>query len=224
MSLEWILLPAVGALIGWFTNFVAIRMLFHPRKPVRLFGRVVLQGVLPRGRESSPGWWERRSSVTSCLSTSWWSRSTWRGTKLSHRRRRRARRPPCRRKPSCFVARQHQADDQRLRCRSWGRRRPSSCEMVSRIKDRCVRSDVKLAEFVREKMSQLDTDHLERIVIKVAATELRAIEVSGSRFGPSDWVFPGSPPHPHGRASGRQAGKAINRGGPALWVASVSSI
>ena len=25
MNVEWILLPAVGALIGWFTNFIAIR-------------------------------------------------------------------------------------------------------------------------------------------------------------------------------------------------------
>ena len=48
MSLEWILLPSVGAMIGWFTNFIAIRMLFRPKKPVRLFGRFAFQGVLPR--------------------------------------------------------------------------------------------------------------------------------------------------------------------------------
>jgi len=39
--------PLVGAAIGWCTNFLAIKMLFHPRKPVGLPGFKV-QGLLPR--------------------------------------------------------------------------------------------------------------------------------------------------------------------------------
>lgn len=35
------LLPPVCALIGWFTNWVAIRSLFRPRQPWRLFGKRV---------------------------------------------------------------------------------------------------------------------------------------------------------------------------------------
>jgi uncharacterized membrane protein YheB (UPF0754 family) len=38
----WIMLPVVGALIGYATNWLAIRMLFHPRKPT--WG---VQGLLP---------------------------------------------------------------------------------------------------------------------------------------------------------------------------------
>lgn len=47
--LQWALVPIVGAVIGWGTNVVAIRMLFHPRRPWRvpLLGWQV-QGVLPR--------------------------------------------------------------------------------------------------------------------------------------------------------------------------------
>jgi uncharacterized membrane protein YheB (UPF0754 family) len=41
--LPWVLLPAVGALIGFATNWLAIKMLFHPRQ--KRFG---LQGLLPR--------------------------------------------------------------------------------------------------------------------------------------------------------------------------------
>lgn len=41
--LPWVLLPLVGAVIGYATNWLAIRMLFHPRE--RRFG---LQGLLPR--------------------------------------------------------------------------------------------------------------------------------------------------------------------------------
>ncbi len=40
-------LPLITALIGWVTNYIAIKMLFHPRKPIKcLFFEV--QGILPR--------------------------------------------------------------------------------------------------------------------------------------------------------------------------------
>jgi uncharacterized membrane protein YheB (UPF0754 family) len=39
--------PVVGALIGWLTNFIAIKMLFRPRQPKFIFG-FLLQGVIPR--------------------------------------------------------------------------------------------------------------------------------------------------------------------------------
>ncbi len=40
-------LPLIGALIGWLTNYVAIKMLFHPREEVRIFF-IPLQGVFPK--------------------------------------------------------------------------------------------------------------------------------------------------------------------------------
>lgn len=43
-------LPLLSALIGWFTNFVAIRMIFRPRNPVSVFG-IRIQGLLPRRQE-----------------------------------------------------------------------------------------------------------------------------------------------------------------------------
>ena len=41
--------PLIGAAIGWFTNFLAIKMLFHPREPIGPPG-TRLQGLLPRRR------------------------------------------------------------------------------------------------------------------------------------------------------------------------------
>lgn len=46
---SWLLLPCVAAVIGWFTNFVAVRMIFRPRRAFRL-GFLTLQGVLPKRR------------------------------------------------------------------------------------------------------------------------------------------------------------------------------
>jgi uncharacterized membrane protein YheB (UPF0754 family) len=44
--LYFLIFPLVGALVGWFTNWLAILMLFRPREPVRLPGWT-LQGVIP---------------------------------------------------------------------------------------------------------------------------------------------------------------------------------
>ena len=51
MSQWWLLLvcPAVGALIGWGTNWLAVKMIFHPRTPRRVLGWRV-EGLLPRRR------------------------------------------------------------------------------------------------------------------------------------------------------------------------------
>ena len=41
------LLPLIAALIGWATNYLAIKMLFHPREPKKILG-LSLQGVFPK--------------------------------------------------------------------------------------------------------------------------------------------------------------------------------
>ena len=46
---DWLVIPAVAALIGWFTNWVAVRMIFRPHRVVRILGMPV-QGLLPKRR------------------------------------------------------------------------------------------------------------------------------------------------------------------------------
>ena len=41
------LLPILAALIGWITNYLAIKMLFHPHQPKKLLG-MTFQGVFPK--------------------------------------------------------------------------------------------------------------------------------------------------------------------------------
>ena len=40
-------LPLVGAFVGWGTNYIAVKMIFHPRKPYKVFG-FTIQGLLPK--------------------------------------------------------------------------------------------------------------------------------------------------------------------------------
>jgi len=46
LQLAWV--PLVTALIGWFTNWVAVRMLFRPRRARRVLPGVRWQGLMPR--------------------------------------------------------------------------------------------------------------------------------------------------------------------------------
>ncbi|MBP6687820.1 MAG: DUF445 family protein [Lacibacter sp.] len=47
----WLLLiPVISAFIGWITNLVAIKMLFHPRNPVNVLG-IRIQGIFPKRQD-----------------------------------------------------------------------------------------------------------------------------------------------------------------------------
>jgi len=53
MTWNWwmLMLPLIAAFIGWLTNWIAIKMLFHPRKPVKI-GPIVLQGLFPKRQQA----------------------------------------------------------------------------------------------------------------------------------------------------------------------------
>ena len=50
MSVMMWFLPIISAFIGWFTNWVAIKMLFHPKEPRRILG-MRIQGIFPKGQQ-----------------------------------------------------------------------------------------------------------------------------------------------------------------------------
>ena len=50
MRLELLIPPVAGAIIGWVTNYVAIKLLFRPHIPFSILGYQV-QGVIPKRRK-----------------------------------------------------------------------------------------------------------------------------------------------------------------------------
>lgn len=40
-------IPFISAFIGWFTNWIAIKMLFHPREPRKILG-ITFHGIFPK--------------------------------------------------------------------------------------------------------------------------------------------------------------------------------
>ena len=51
MDYRLLLLPLISAVIGWLTNYIAIKMLFKPYVPVRIMG-ITFHGVLPKRRNA----------------------------------------------------------------------------------------------------------------------------------------------------------------------------
>ena len=47
MIYKLLLIPIISAFIGWFTNWIAIKMLFHPRVPTKILG-ITFQGIFPK--------------------------------------------------------------------------------------------------------------------------------------------------------------------------------
>lgn len=47
MSIGLWLLPFISAFIGWFTNWIAIKMLFHPKEPRYILG-IRFHGIFPK--------------------------------------------------------------------------------------------------------------------------------------------------------------------------------
>ncbi len=50
MNYWLILIPLISGFIGWVTNWVAIKMLFHPRNPVNILG-IKVQGIFPKRQD-----------------------------------------------------------------------------------------------------------------------------------------------------------------------------
>ena len=50
MNYWLILIPLISAFIGWVTNWVAIKMLFHPRTPKKILG-VTFHGIFPKRQQ-----------------------------------------------------------------------------------------------------------------------------------------------------------------------------
>jgi len=52
MNYYYLLVPIMGAIIGYFTNFIAVKMLFRPLEPINIpLFNIKIQGLLPSRRD-----------------------------------------------------------------------------------------------------------------------------------------------------------------------------
>lgn len=179
MNSIFILMPITGALIGWVTNLLAIKSLFHPRRPISI-GPWVYQGLLPkRQRElaSSIGKIVEEELLTAkdlsqriqagpvkdrLISEVMLQTEVYLAEKLP-----RVLHPVSTEFFLPLVRKESQAFLDRL---------------LDRAED-FILQEAKLREIVEERVNSFEIEGLERLVLEVAGRELRHIELLGAVLG-----------------------------------------
>ena len=177
---SWIMLPTVGGAIGWATNWVAIKMLFHPRKP--MWG---LHGLLPRrqnelaasvgdvvGKELVPTDELLKGldgiDLTPHLGELLDQAIT---TKLED-----IKRIPL---IGSLVTAERIAGIRDSMLRQLAEKQPV---LIARFKE-VIKERIDIGKIAKEKLASFDLDRLERIVNHIASKEFRAIEWWGLILG-----------------------------------------
>ncbi len=178
--IPWVALPLTGGLIGWATNWVALKMLFHPRK--RRFG---LQGLLPRRQQ------EIATSVGEVVGNELVLvddlLAGLDGLDLEPHlagmldqavteKIEDLRKIPL---VGGFITEERVAGIKHGILRSLVKRQPLIIDALKQV----ARSRIDVAAIARSKLAAFDLDRLERIVRQIASKEFRAIEWWGFLLG-----------------------------------------
>lgn len=182
--LPWILLPGVGALIGYGTNYLAVRMIFRPVRPVRVLG-LTFQGLVPRRQA------ELARSIGRVVGDHLFSHDDvlealgridlaglvdaafdkGLGPKLAE-----LQKMPF---VGGFITEERIRELRAAAVRGVMTRREDVLEGV----ERAVREGIDVQEVVERKVAAFEIARLESLILEVASRELRAIEVLGGVLG-----------------------------------------
>ena len=183
---QFITMPVGGGVIGWFTNHLAVRMLFRPREARRVLG-VTFQGLIPRRRA------ELAAHVADAVESEF----------LSHEDIESVLRDPG--YQEAFGQRIEKAIHEALleKFAAWPRvlRAVIGQGLVDRVAAGATQEVTQrlphliegaiaemeerldIRELIAAKINAFDLDRLEEIVLRIASTELRFIEVLGGVVG-----------------------------------------
>ncbi len=178
-------IPIITALIGWFTNWVAIRMLFRPRQPVKFLG-LSFQGLIPRRQA------DLAKQTAEIIETEILHQHAIRDAIQSidiepHLRTLVERMVDRKLKDKLssipfvggFINDSTLEMIKKMAIESLQDEIPSIIENVSND----LESKIQVKHMVQERMNALDLDALENIVQKVAKNEFRTIEHLGAVLG-----------------------------------------
>lgn len=184
--LKFILIPTVGALTGWLTNYIAVRMLFRPRLEKRFAG-IAIQGLIPRRRP------QIAESVGQTVSEHL----------VSHDDIKRALDDPEIKERAGDLLERHidRLIDEKLgqlnpmvgaflkgdlRERLKNMLREEFIQVFPELADGfmdVVERKIDFKQIVVEKIEAFDLERLEKIILRIASRELRAIEIWGGILG-----------------------------------------
>ncbi|MCD6419634.1 MAG: DUF445 family protein [Synergistetes bacterium] len=183
MSHKAWLIPVIGALIGWITNIIAIRLLFRPYKPVNILG-FKIQGLLPKRQK------EIAAAVGKVVESELVSIDSIRRVVEENKVDRRIVR-------KVFYLIKDRIDDRlpvllpssvkkMIRNYIMAQAKKEIREILPQIANGMVREledQVSLKGMVENRVNEFDFKKLEEIVLRVSKKELRFVEVAGGILG-----------------------------------------
>lgn len=185
------LLPAIGALHGWITNLIAIRLLFRPRRPFGV-GRFRVQGALPRrhaelaesiGRAVERELFSAQDLVAALGKENLVDRLLEALDQHAHQRLQEILPHIL---PTALRARLVAYLTEALHNEA----EPAIAELLGHA-EQALRQEGHIAERVRARLLEFNLEELERMVVRVAGQELRMIEGLGFFMGLSIGLMQG---------------------------------
>ncbi len=184
IAVLWII-PPISAFIGWLTNFIAVKMIFRPKKPVTILG-IKIWGLIPK----------RKSDLARKIG------ETVETELISHQDIHRVVNTDAFREEilSAIVVAVERFIEQKLGSNPLIAMMMSG-EVATQIKESVkdelrgilpefmenmfakMEEKIDFKEIVRTKIEEFDLGKLESIVYKIAAKELQAIEIFGGVLG-----------------------------------------
>jgi uncharacterized membrane protein YheB (UPF0754 family) len=181
----WLAIPIISALIGYGTNYLAVKMIFRPSKPYSLFGYTV-QGLLPKRQK------EIAASIARMIDRDL----------ISHRDVQDALRRP----EVISSARQVMSEEFDSMIAKLGQKNPVLAmflqgEVLAQVKevllsqmdsvaprfmDRVaerIEGSLDFRQIVQTKIEGFQLETLEGLVYEISSSELRAIEILGGVLG-----------------------------------------
>ncbi len=178
-------IPIIGAFIGWITNLIAVKAIFKPYEPVRLFGLPwAIQGVVPKRRA------ELARSIGEVVENELLKmediihqmKSPEVLDKIASSASESIRGMVVERIPM-WVPTTIRTVILEMMGDMLQKQMP---QVINQIIDQAggsIVEKVKLSQLVEERMNAYDIRHLEKIIVTVAARELKHIEIIGGVLG-----------------------------------------
>lgn len=178
-----IALALVGALIGWITNILAIKLLFKPIEPINILG-MKLQGLIPKRRE------EIAKNIGEIVETELLSMNDIIDNVLTEENieevkyilKSRTKEVINEKVPSLIIA----PFKDKICLYVDNIVDQESDGMIQKLVDKMNdenESGIRLARIVEEKVNSFELDKIENIIVSVAKQELKHIEVLGGVLG-----------------------------------------
>lgn len=187
MVLTWelLIMPVIGALIGWLTNVLAIKMLFWPKKPIRIWGvPIELLGLLPKRKKDlavSVGQTVNQDllpidEVLGSIDQKGYQEDLVTMI-VGHVDQRLKNAIPR------FIPENAKQLLRDFVCDIVARESMALIQEVSRDLIDKAKEEANFGDLVQAKIEGLDLDQLEDLIRKIASTELRHIEILGAVLG-----------------------------------------